>query len=110
MDKDKVKLEFVAKITLPDGKVIECKVDADDGIPAPDDFDTSSKNGFLESFDVLEKVTLEARNKIASDITEAYLEELSKKTNNGHCQSKSYHRIRNWEDTFTGFRGCGINT
>lgn len=76
---NKTSLEFIARITTPDGKVIERKVDAEDGIPAPDDFDTSSKNGFLESFDVLEKLTLEARNKIAADITEAYLEEVSKK-------------------------------
>ena len=76
---DKSKLEFIARITMPDGKVIERRVDADDRIPAPDDFDISSKEGFLESFDVLEKVTLEARNKIAEDITAAYLEELSKK-------------------------------
>jgi len=76
---DKVKLEFVAKITMPDGKVIERKVDANDGIPSPDDFDVSSKNGFLESFDVLEKATLEARNRIAEDITGAYVEEVSKK-------------------------------
>ena len=76
---DKVKLEFVARITIPGGKVIERRVDADEGIPIPDDFDTSSKDGFLESFDILEKVTLEARNRIAKDITEAYLEEVSKK-------------------------------
>jgi hypothetical protein len=76
---DKVKLEFVAKITLPDGKVIERKVDANDGIPDLDDFETSTKNGFLESFDVLEKVTIEARNRIAEDITRAYMEEMSKK-------------------------------
>jgi|GEM_PF-1036839 len=76
---DKVKLEFVAKITMPDGKVIERKVDADDSIPAPDDFDTSSKDGFLVSFDIWEKAAIEARNKIAADITEAYLEEVSKK-------------------------------
>jgi len=80
MDKmDKVKLEFIAKITMPDGNVIERRIDADDGIPAPDDFDTSSKAGFLESFDILEKVALEARNRIAEEIAEAYLEEVSKK-------------------------------
>jgi hypothetical protein len=76
---DKVKLEFVAKITMPDGKVIERKVDASDGLPAPDDFDTSSKEGFLESFDIVEKVAVQARNKITEDIAEAYLEEVSKK-------------------------------
>ena len=79
MDMDKVKLEFIAKITMPDGNVIERRVDADDGIPALDDFDISSKNGFLESFDTLEQVALKARNKIAEDITQAYLEEVSKK-------------------------------
>jgi hypothetical protein len=77
--KGKVRLEFVARITMPDGKVIERQVDADNKIPAPDDFDTSSKNGFLESFDILEQVTLAARNRVAHDITEAFLAEVSKK-------------------------------
>jgi hypothetical protein len=76
---NKVKLEFVAKLTMPDGKVIERRVDAEDGIPAPDDFNTSSKDGFLESFDVLEKVTLKARNRVTEEIAEAYLDEVSKK-------------------------------
>jgi len=76
---DKVNLEFVARITMPDGEVIERKVDADDGIPTPDDFDTSSMTGFLKSFDDLEKAALEARNRIAEEIAEAYLEEVSKK-------------------------------
>ena len=76
---DKVKLEFVAKITMPSGKVIERRVDADDGIPTPEGFDTSSKDGILESFDILEKVTLKARNRIAEEINEAYLKEVSKK-------------------------------
>ena len=78
-DNDKARLEFVARITLPDGKVIERMVGADDGLPAPDDFDTSSESGFLDSFDILEKVTIEARNRIALDITEAYLQEIAKK-------------------------------
>ena len=77
--KGKVRLEFVARITMPDGKVIERRVEADDKIPTPDDFDTSSTKGFLESFDVLEQVTLEARNHVTHDITEAFLDEVSKK-------------------------------
>jgi hypothetical protein len=76
---DKVKLEFVARLTSPDGSVIERKVEAADGIPAPDEFDMSSKEGFLESFDALEKVTLEARNRIAEEIAAGYLAEVSKK-------------------------------
>ena len=78
-NKGKVRLEFVARITMPDGKVIERQVDADNKIPTPDDFDTSSINGFLESFDVLEQVTLAARNRVAHDITKAFLDEVSKK-------------------------------
>jgi len=76
---ENTKLEFVAKITMPDGRIIERSVNADDAIPAPDDFDISSKDGFLKSFDVLERAVLGARNKIGEDITEAYLEEVSKK-------------------------------
>jgi hypothetical protein len=76
---DKVKLEFVARITMPDGKVLEKTVEASDGIPAPDDFDISTKEGFLASFDAFEKVTLAARNKIGEDISEEYMREVSKK-------------------------------
>jgi hypothetical protein len=76
---DKAKLEFVARITMPDGRVIEKTVEASDGIPAPDDFDISTKEGFLTSFDAFEKVTLDARNKIGDAISEEYLEEVSKK-------------------------------
>jgi hypothetical protein len=79
MGKDKAKLEFIARITTPEGKVIERKVEAIDGIPAPDDFDFSTKEGFLTTFDDYEKATLEARNRIAEEITDEYLGEASKK-------------------------------
>ena len=81
--KDTTRIEFVARITMPDGSVIERGVTAADTIPAPDDFDTSSKNGFLDSFDVLEQAILEARNKIAQEVTEAFLDEVSKKNEKG---------------------------
>jgi hypothetical protein len=77
---DKAKLEFIARITVPDGRVIEKTVEASEGIPAPDDFDISTKEGFLASFDAFEKVTLGARNKIGDAISEEYMEEVSKKT------------------------------
>jgi len=76
---EKVKLEFIARITTPDGKVIERIVEADGTIPTPDDFDMSSKQGFLESFDAYEKAALEARNKAGEEITAEYLAEVSKK-------------------------------
>jgi len=76
---EKVKLEFIARITTPDGKVIERKVEAADGIPTADDFDLSSRRGFLESFDAYEKAALEARNKAGEEITAEYLAEVAKK-------------------------------
>jgi hypothetical protein len=76
---EKLKLEFIARITAPDGKVIERTVEAGGGIPMPDDFDMSTKMGFLESFDVYEKTAIEARNKVGEEITAEYLAEVSKK-------------------------------
>ena len=76
---ENLKLEFIARITTPDGKVIERKVEAEGGIPTLDDFDMSSKRGFLESFDAYEKAALEARNKVGEEITAEYLAEVSKK-------------------------------
>jgi hypothetical protein len=76
---NKAKLEFVARLTTPGGRVIERTVEAGDGIPDVDSFDFSTKDGFLESFDALESVTLEARNRVAKEITEAFLAEASKK-------------------------------
>ena len=77
----KVKMEFIARITDSDGQVIEKVVTAADGIPSSDDFDLSTKEGFLSDFDSLEKATLEARNKIAEDIMDGYMEVISQKKN-----------------------------
>ena len=75
----KAKLEFIARLTTSDGKVIERRVEAADGIPVPEDFDMETKEGFLEQFNAFEMAALEARNKIGADITESYLDEISKK-------------------------------
>ena len=77
--KEKMKLEFIARITTPDGKVIERKVEADGGIPASEDFDMLTQIGFLESFDTVEKTALAARNKVGEEIMAEYLAEVSKK-------------------------------
>lgn len=77
--KDKgAKLEFVARITLGDGTVIE-KVEASNPIPSPEDIDLHSVNGILSSFDKYEKAAVEARNKVCDGITEEYLKEAAKK-------------------------------
>lgn len=78
-DSGKVKMEFIARITDSDGQVIERVVTAADGIPSSDEFDLSTREGFLSDFDSLEKVTLEARNKIGEEIIDEYLELISKK-------------------------------
>ncbi len=76
---NEVKLEFIARITTPEGKIIERSVEIPEGIPTPDDPDMSSKRGFLESFDAYEQAALKARNQICEDITQEYLAEVSKK-------------------------------
>jgi hypothetical protein len=76
---ENAKLELIARVTTPDGRVIERTVLADDSIPSPDGFNVSTKGGFLESFDALEKTILRARNQVAEEIAEAYLDEASKK-------------------------------
>ena len=44
-------MEFIARITMPDGTVIEKKVSADGGIPSAEEMDLGSVDGFLKSFD-----------------------------------------------------------
>ena len=56
------KLTITAKITLPDGSEVTRVIEAEDGIPSPDQIDVSTtRENFLKSFEVLEKSVLEAR-------------------------------------------------
>jgi len=73
-------MEFTAKVTMPDGTVIEKVVNVDGGIPSADEMDFTSMEGFLLSFDKYERGAVKARNQICKDITEEYLKALSKKT------------------------------
>ena len=58
------KLTITAKITLPDGSEVTRVIEAEDGIPSPDQIDVSTtKENFLRSFEVLEKSILEVRNR-----------------------------------------------
>lgn len=49
------KLEFTARITLPDGTVIEKVIEADGGIPSAEEMDFHTLNGFRQSFDKYER-------------------------------------------------------
>ena len=40
------KLELVARYTLPDGRVVEKMVEAEGGIPSPEEFDTTDRTKF----------------------------------------------------------------
>lgn len=76
---EKASLEFIARITTKDGRVIEKVVKMDDAIPDMDDFDLCTKDGFLKDFDVMEKSLIKARDSVTSGIAEKYLEESAKK-------------------------------
>lgn len=73
----KTQLEFIAKITTPDGKEISKRVVAD--IPSKEEFDTSNIEKFMSSFDKYEQHALKARNSICEEITQAWLDEQAKK-------------------------------
>ena len=74
------KIRFTAEIESPDGSIVQRTVEVDSkDLPSAKDFDLSTKEGFLNDFDKLEKAVLEGRNKIGEEIANAYLEESSKK-------------------------------
>lgn len=72
-------VEFSARITMPDGQIIEKTVSSTGDFPPPEDFDLSTRDGFLADFDALEKAVLEARNKISEEISGEFLDHASKK-------------------------------
>ncbi len=79
MAKKSPKVEITARITMPDGQVIESVASGDGNIPLPKDFDNSTREGFLRDFDALESSIISARDKATSGLAENYLKEASKK-------------------------------
>jgi len=74
-----VKVRFTAEIIDDNGNVIGARACEEDGIPSAEDFDLSTREGFLQDFDALEKTVLKARNQIGENITEEVLNAVSKK-------------------------------
>lgn len=74
-----MKVEFTARIIDDNGNVIGEQTSEGDGIPTIEDFDLSTREGFLRDFDALEKAVLAARNQIGERITEEILGCASKK-------------------------------
>lgn len=77
--KERAQLEFIARVTMPDGRVIEKTVVAEGGIPTLDDIDVHTLEGFRRSFDDYERAALKARNEIGEEITQEYCNELKKR-------------------------------
>lgn len=75
----KLKLEFIGRITMEDGSVIERSVCAGDNLISPSEVDQSSLDGYLRSFDAFERPVLKARNQIGKEITQAWIDEQAKK-------------------------------
>lgn len=54
-DDKKPVVEYTAKITLPNGEVIEKTVSTEGDFPSLEDFDLSTRDDLLHDFDLLEK-------------------------------------------------------
>ncbi len=63
-----MKVRFTAEMIDDNGNIIGNRVSEAGGIPCPEDFDLSTKEGFLRDFDKLEKAVLKARNEIGKDL------------------------------------------
>ena len=74
-------LELVARMKLPDGRVIEKAVEAEGGIPSPEEFDISDRTRFLATFDRFERSVIDARDQLSKSIGEMVSEELKKTAN-----------------------------
>lgn len=74
----KTKIEFIAKITTPDGKEILKRVVEE--IPSMEAYNPDDLHEFMSSFDTYERRVLRARNNVCEDITAAWFEEQSKKS------------------------------
>ena len=72
-------VEYTAKITLPNGEVIEKTISTEGDFPSLEDFDLSTREGFLEDFDQLEKVILKTSRDLNSEISKEFLAASSKK-------------------------------
>lgn len=99
-DDKKPVVEYTAKITLPNGEVIEKTVSTEGDFPSLEEFDLSTRDGLLRDFDLLEKTVLETIRKLNGELSREYLDASSKKTGN----KSSIHFIgsRVWTD----FHSC----
>lgn len=78
-DDKKPVIEYTAKITLPNGEVIEKTVSTVGSFPSLEDFDLSTREGLLKDFDLFEKTILQTSRKLNGELSREYLDASSKK-------------------------------
>lgn len=78
-DNKKPVVEYTAKITLPNGEVIEKTVSTEGDFPSLEDFDLSTREGLLRDFDLLEKAVLETSRKLNGELSREFMDISSKK-------------------------------
>ncbi len=86
---NRMNLEIIARITDDDGNVIEKTVRLDKAIPNTQDFDLSTKEGFLHDFDALESSIIQARTQIEGQLAAAFMDEAAKKKPQGRQNPKT---------------------
>lgn len=75
----KTNIEFIARLTMEDGSVIERRVSAEDGIISPSEVDQNSLDSILRAFGSTEQAAIHARNQVGQEIIQAWIEEQAKK-------------------------------
>ena len=94
-----MKVKFTAEIIDDNGNVVGKRTSEEEGIPSMEEFDLSTRDGFLRDFDLLEKAVLKARNQIGADITDELLDSTLKKLRimQGNAKNSSSPLIRTQE-------------
>jgi hypothetical protein len=70
---------MVARVTLPDGRVIETTAQAAEGAPDVSEFDLRTEKGFRRDFGALEKGLVEAGREAERKAAELYMEAVAEK-------------------------------
>lgn len=86
--KKKTTIKYTAQIIDENGNVIESTSSDPIDIPAMEDFDLSTKEGFLQDFDSFEHAVIQARDQVTKDIANEYFDSASKKNQTENPRKK----------------------
>lgn len=87
----RAKLEVVVRIIDADGTVIEKKETRENAFQGIEDFDRSTREGFLTDFDEMERAVLEVRDTATQGAIEGFLS--GKKKRNSPNRAKADHEL-----------------